>query len=114
MASLTGSIKIETDYRDPKWSEKEEAELAKVAEQIRGRNPGDKLSGEIIRFQIADGYAQYMVESSRPLRLVHLNVCDGYQVLGATIRGLRLADVEAMVARERRLAELFASKGGKS
>lgn len=62
-------------------------------------------TGEIIRFQVADGYAEYMVAQLRPLRLVHLKTMDAYRVLPSTIRGLRSSDAEDMLAWERRMAQ---------
>lgn len=38
-----------------------------------------KNVGEVIKFQVADGYAQYMVISMRPLRLMHLPLIDSYE-----------------------------------
>lgn len=70
-----------------------------------------KLTGEIIRFPIADGYAQYMVcELPRTTFLIHLRIHDGWQIPEAHERGLRKQDVKEMVDREKRLAELFGRK----
>jgi hypothetical protein len=38
-----------------------------------------KHSGEIISYQVADGFAQYMVVSVRPVQLLHLSYGDGYR-----------------------------------
>ena len=38
-----------------------------------------KRVGEIVKFAVADGYAEYMVLSMRPMRLIHLELYDGYQ-----------------------------------
>jgi len=42
-----------------------------------------KNSGEIIRFQVADGYAQYMILSMKPLSFIHLELddCYGFQYI---------------------------------
>ena len=41
--------------------------------ELKGKNVG-----ETIRFQHADGYAEYMVFSMKPLKLIHLNVGDAW------------------------------------
>lgn len=73
---------------------------------------GDGLTGEVIRFSVADGFAQYVVTSVKPLTLVFIDEMDGYRIPEAHIRGLRLKDVEAMVAREKAWEEMFAKKKG--
>jgi len=49
-----------------------------------------RLAGEILRFPVADGYAQYMVFSGT--ELIHLDIGDGYQIPAAHARGLRIAE----------------------
>lgn len=56
--------------------------------------------GRAIRFQVADGYACYLVRRFKPLVLQHIQFGDDYEISDATIRGLRRADVEAMIAQE--------------
>ena len=56
----------------------------------------------IIRFRYADSYAFYRVASMNPLKLQHIPYMDAWQVPYAMIRGLRKADVEAMVDRQKR------------
>ena len=109
---LRTSLKIETDYRDPSWREKEEADLEKLQEEARRKAPGDALAGEILYFGVADGSAQYLVTRSKPLTLAHIEIGDGYRVHGALIRGLRLKDVQAQLESARRVRALFAKKTG--
>ena len=61
----------------------------------------------VIRFQIADGYATYLVESVSPPVLRHIRFGDNYQAHDATIRGLRAVDIQDMLDREARMAALF-------
>jgi hypothetical protein len=68
--------------------------------------PDGEIVGAIIYFHFADGHAMYRVASAKPLRLQHLPYGDSWHADAATIRGLRLADVEKMVKRNRSLAEL--------
>lgn len=103
------SIVITTDYMADDWRADEENQLARISARVRSDAEGDLVS-EIVRWQRADGYAQYMVISQKPLVLSHLHIGDGYSVEPALIRGLRLADIREMVERERGLKELFASR----
>lgn len=100
------------DFNYATWREDEQRYLA----DLRDRALSDAhifdtakagLVGEVIRFQVADGYAQYMVWQQSPLSLIHIATMDGYSIPEAHIRGLRLADVKDLVARERRMRELF-------
>lgn len=66
--------------------------------------PGNK----IIKFQVADGYAFYFVKSTKPLKLQHIPFYDAYKAHPALIRGLTLAEVNAMLEREAAVSRLFA------
>lgn len=44
---------------------------------IKGGYNGKNV-GEVIQFPVADGYAQYMVVSMRPLQLMHLPLGDAW------------------------------------
>ncbi len=105
MAKEQQSIEIRTDY-SAEWMEREAKVLSAVQKAARAVNKGD-LVGEILRWQRADGYAQYMVVSQKPLTLAHLVIGDAWQVEAALIRGLRLTDVREMVRRQRGMKELF-------
>lgn len=66
------------------------------------------VKGRLINLPIADGRAWYKVTSAKPLKLLHLNFCDGYSISPITLRGLRLIDVANMVARELKWDEAVA------
>ena len=90
----------EIDYsRD--WEKQTAGYIETLAELAREQHEGD-LVGEVVRWSRADGYAQYMVLSEKPLQLVHLDLVDGYAVEDSLLRGLRLEDVREMVGWERR------------
>lgn len=80
---------------------------AKVSAWAREQHPNDVLAGEKWRYQIADGYAQYVVFTSKPLALLWLPLGDEYQIPDVVRRGLTLTDVRNDVERGKRLAELF-------
>jgi hypothetical protein len=52
---------------------------AKLKQWCLQRNPDQKNVGEVIRFQVADGYAEYMVGATKPVQLIHLPYMDAYQ-----------------------------------
>ena len=68
------------------------------------------LPGAMIRFQVADGYAHYIVTSTAPLTVSHINWMDGYRIPEAHIRGLKATDIAEQVRRQRAMKALFASR----
>lgn len=104
---LSKSLKIEIDLGDRDWVAKEEAQIHAAQKVIRDKRPEDDLAGEIIRFPVADNYARYMVERSKPLTLRHVGSGDLYSAHPALIRGLRLVDVKEMVRCERATQAMF-------
>lgn len=92
-----------------KYDERCRAYEAETEKYIRRELGGKhKLTGRIIRFQIADGYAQYMIWT--PTKWIHLDEVDGYHAADATIRGMRAVDVAEWFEREDRRAAFFAER----
>lgn len=94
------------DFRTGAWQAKEDAYIQRLADRAKmnGTNP---LLGEVVRWQRADGYAQYMVWQTRPLQLIHLELGDAYSIEEPLMRGLRLADIRLMVERAANMRALF-------
>lgn len=67
----------------------------------------DDLTGALVKFQVADGYAHYRVSKHRPLTLQHVDFLDGYSVHPAMIRGLSVSDIRDQLRYDRRLSKLF-------
>lgn len=67
-----------------------------------------KLVGEIVRFPVADGYAEYMVAGLKPVELVHIPTWDAWTYQYANL--LTAKEIEARIESERELAELFGRK----
>ena len=68
-----------------------DAEMAKI-----GTNTDSKakdLTGSILRWQRADSWAYYVVTKHSPLTIAHIDICDGWRIEPALIRGLNIADV---------------------
>jgi hypothetical protein len=64
-----------------------------------------KNIGEIIKFQIADGYAEYMIASMKPLELIHIPLLDAYQL--PYIQNLTTKDVQEKIDQQKKLEVLF-------
>jgi hypothetical protein len=63
--------------------------------------------GEVIKFQVADGYAEYMIASLRPLELIHIPVADAYKF--PYIERLTEADIVQKLDFQNKLKKLFNS-----
>lgn len=72
--------------------------------------PEGEVVGAFVRFQIADGYANYVVTKAKPLTLQCVALGDGYQIPMAHMRGIRKADILAMIKQEKAWNELFKKK----
>lgn len=99
------SIEVFMEQGRDEYERQEKEYIERVREFCKKRKPKGQLVGEIIRFGVADGYAQYMVAGLRPLELIHLDLGDGYHFQYAN--RLTAADVRQQVEAERKLAELF-------
>jgi len=64
-----------------------------------------KNVGTIVKFQIADGYAEYMVSSMRPLELIHLPIGDEYQF--PYIQNLTAKDIQQRIDQQIKLDSIF-------
>jgi hypothetical protein len=57
----------------------------------------DPVVGEVYRFPVADGYAEYVIFSTEPIRLIHLPTYDGWFMPEVVRRGLNLTDIRECV-----------------
>jgi len=86
--------------------EEEEAVIAELAAKCRKRYKGETV-GEVVNFPMADSSAAYMVKCEKPLTLIHLDVCEGWSIPEAHMRGLRMEDIHADIRWKRHIAEAF-------
>jgi hypothetical protein len=84
------------------WREHEAA-----YDELYAGQPTTGVVGCLVNFQVADGFAVYLVTSESPLTLSHVEWADGYTIPDAHIRGLNLSDVTEMVENRRDIARLF-------
>lgn len=71
-------------------------------------NGSSAEAGKIIRFSVADGKAQYVVFSLKPVVLIHLDIYDGYQFEYAN--KLTATDVKREIRRQEALEKLFGGR----
>lgn len=95
-------------FRYETWQQDEADYKAKLAEHVRKTGWTGKLSGEVVSFPRADGYAQYMVaERAGTMALIHLPLGDAWSIPEAHARGLRKADIVALVRQRKAIAAMF-------
>ncbi len=81
------------------YAERTRRAMEALEKASRSVLPASKdLKGALVRWQVADGYAVYVVSNTRPLRLRHVPYMDEYQADAATIRGTTEATVRRQVA----------------
>lgn len=90
-----------------KYEEECNAYIQALKDFVTKRKSGKNV-GEIIQFPVADGYAQYMVASMRPLELIHIPLWDGYVFQYA--KNLTPKDVQEQIDNAKALAKLFSNK----
>lgn len=101
MATLAATPISAPAFDYTKWREQETKYLNDLFNRAKnGPDGANPLTGRTIKFQVADGYAVYVVAKVNPLTLWHVGLGDGYSISSAHIRGLTLRDVKALVARE--------------
>lgn len=86
------------------WRERYDAQSKKMTELKAASNalPDGEVVGAVLQWQVADGYASYIVTKASPLTLAALPFADEYTVSPVLIRGLRKGDVLEMLASARR------------
>ncbi len=68
--------------------------IKELKDFVTKRKPGKNV-GEIVRFSVADGNAEYMIASMSPLELVHIPLGDAYHY--QHIGRLKVKDIEAQL-----------------
>jgi hypothetical protein len=83
--------------------------FTKQVQEYCKANSGYEFAGDIIKFPIADGTADYIVFDASTL--IHLAIWDAWEVPEAHIRGLRHDDIKHNVMHHRRINSLWENKG---
>lgn len=99
----------DVDDFDGDWQAADAAQMAVFDRLAAASNalPEGQLTGALLSWQRADGYAYYLVTKEKPLTLQLVPFMDNYQVEDALIRGLNTSDVHNMIERDRKLRDLF-------
>jgi len=82
----------------------------KLREMLLARKKGKNV-GEIISFPVADGAAEYMIASLRPLELVHLPLGDAWDFQYAHL--LTAKEVNKKIEENKAMAEFFNKRNKK-
>lgn len=93
-------------------NKKEQEFLALCKTWVKKFNPDDKLAGEEYAIQHADGYARYIVLSSKPVKLMHLPLGDAWDSPWAD--RTRKSDLEQYFKFNQRFDDFRAKHGGES
>ena len=96
------------DYRNfdrGKMIADESAHQEAVKSWLKTNGYTGKRTGEIVRFQVADGYALYMLADGQKSALIHLPYGDAYQY--PDVRYLPKAEILRRVEADKRLTALF-------
>jgi len=97
------------DFKDLAQSRKNEEDYVTQVKEWAKKNSKDKqYAGEELRIPHADGYACYIVFSSKPVKLIHLEVGDCWDAPLAN--RMLTKDVIEYVQRQKSLAQLFKKK----
>jgi hypothetical protein len=96
------------DWKDIKQYEKDCAELTDRLKAFCIERNDQKNVGEIIKFQVADGYAEYMVAATKPVQLIHLPFWDAYQ--SETAELMTAKAIQQKIDQKIMLDKLFAPK----
>lgn len=96
------------DFKNYGEYQKKCDEYIKLLEEQCKAASNHKNAGKIISFPVADGRAQYMICTMKPLQLIHINTGDGYQTEFAQL--LTAKKVNEMIERDEKFNELFNKK----
>jgi len=97
-----------------KWSgsnwretlDKQDVEIERLQKVSDNVNIDKTLINVLVRFQVADGYAYYLVINEYPLTLMHVPYLDAYRAHPALLRGLDKNDVRKQV-KSRKMLKAF-------
>lgn len=84
---------------------KDEREYVRKVQEYAKASGNCAEAGEVIKFQVADGYAQYVVLTIKPVTLIHLPIGDAWHLQYAN--RLTAKDVRVEVARAKKFREIF-------
>jgi len=96
-----------SNYNHKDYTEKYEKYVDQLKEECK-KISNDPDVGEIISFPVADGKAQYMLLSVKPLQFIHLHNVDGYHE--EMVELLTVKKTRELVQKARAIKEMFSKK----
>ena len=94
-----------SNFNRKEYDQKIENFISELRSHIKKLGYTGKNSGEIIQFQVADGYAQYMVLSMKPLQFIHLEIDDAWTF--QYIHLLTAKEVNEKISQQKAFKKLF-------
>jgi hypothetical protein len=88
-----------------KYAEESKQYIADLKQHIKDMGYKGKNVGEIVRFAVADGYAEYMVLSMRPMKLIHIPLDDAYEFPYAHL--MTASEITKKLEGQKMLEQLF-------
>jgi hypothetical protein len=88
-----------------KYAEDCKQYIADLKQHIKDMGYKGKNVGEIVRFAVADGYAEYMVLSMRPMKLIHIPLDDAYQF--PYVHLMTASEITKKLEQQKMLEKLF-------
>lgn len=101
-------FKIWFDEGREAYEKLEQEYVEKVRAFVKKRKPRAKYVGEIVRWPVADGCAEYMIMSLRPVELIHLELGDAWHFQMA--HRATAEDLKEMVDIERKRSQFLAKR----
>jgi len=95
------------NFNSKEYHKKDDAYIAELKQFCLKQNKGKNV-GEVIKFQVADGYALYMVASMRPLELIHVPLGDCYEF--QYVHLMTPNEVQKSIDRDKEMEKLFGNK----
>lgn len=96
------------NWEDIEQYEKDCTDLVEKLREFCIKRNNQKNVGVVIKFQVADGYAEYMVASTKPVELIHLPFWDCYQSETASLMTAKA--IQDKIDQKIAMDKLFAPK----
>jgi hypothetical protein len=94
------------DFTDMQVYNKDcERYVSDLVKHIKDMGYKGKNVGEIVRFAVADGYAEYMVLSMKPMKLIHIPLGDAYEFQYAHL--MTASEINKKLEGQKIMAKLF-------
>jgi len=97
-------FRVDGKFDSKKMDEAEEKWIGELRTWCKANSNGEYV-GEVVHQGVADGYAQYMVYSLKPLELIHIPLGDSYQFQWA--HRWTASDIKMMIEQRKKMKSMF-------